>query len=117
MARPLWTALLFLALCPSNPGVGASTVRLSWPGCPDGAAFPAAPAHTHAYDYDPEQTLAAEDFVATGDTAGEIVLDVEYRAVALGDLWIQCQQIGVDRAAVDGGMDTGKLLNRTFRPH
>ena len=64
-----------------------------------------------------EQALAAQDFMTAGNAAGEIVLDIEYGAVAVGDFGIQRQQIAIDRAAIDGGVNPCQLFDRPSCPH
>ena len=61
----------------------------------------------------PQQPLAAQDLVAAGDAAGEVVGDVEEGAVAVGDARIQGQQLVVHLSCRHGGADP---LEHEYRP-
>ena len=64
-----------------------------------------------------EQALAAQDLVAAGDDAVEIVGDVEDRRVAIGDLGIEREQVGQDRASLDRRVDAHEQLDGAPHPH
>ena len=59
-----------------------------------------------------EQALPAENVVAAGDHAVEIVDRVENRGVAVGDLRFEREQIGRDTVCGIDGMDAGKQVRK-----
>ena len=54
--------------------------------------------------------------MAPGDAALEIVGDIEEGAIAVGNLGIHRQQLGVDGIRLDGGVNTAQNPDRRFHP-
>ncbi len=64
-----------------------------------------------------EKPLPAQDLVAAGDDAVEVIRDVEDRRVAVGDLRVERQEIGRHVVGGVGGLDTLEQRDRLLDPH
>src|SRR5439155_21050322 len=64
-----------------------------------------------------QQPLPAQDLVATGDAAVEVVRDIEQRAVAIRDLRIERQKLWRHIARLDPGMNALEQLHGRARPY
>src|SRR5690606_2671462 len=63
-----------------------------------------------------EQTLATQDFMATGNAAVEIVCHVEERAVAVGDTGVQGEKVRRYGPVCGLGLTALEDLHGTLRP-
>src|SRR4030095_5982270 len=63
-----------------------------------------------------QQSLAAQNFVATRYAAAKVMRHVEQGAVAVRDLTVESQQLRRDITGLSGGLDAGEQFHRPLGP-